>query len=406
MHSISSHRLFRKIVILSQKSFTYCHRRRIHTVCKSFTKGANCNELPVNLQTCDGTVCRYHVTKRLSNEIVTSDVERVDEVLKEIDNSQKGHIPVMVNEVLERLNPSTGKLYIDMTFGAGGHTRAILERAPGARVICLDRDPLAYEIAVKMSENYSSGQIIPCLGQFSELYKILQEHGIGLNTVDGALFDVGVSSMQFDNSERGFSLSRNGPLDMRMDSQRLKNQPTAADVVNKLDEVEICQIIRKYGEEKSARKIAHAIIQARSAFGNITQTKELKEIVESVFSEGSIRKDKMRRYSHVATKTFQALRICVNNELNELSNGLETIYHYLSPGGICVAITFHSLEDRLVKRHFHDIDLYKKPNASIKDYIRESRRMPSFNLFQEPEEIQRWTPLNKTVVVSSEDEYT
>lgn len=162
--------------------------------------------------------------------------------------------------------------------------------------------------------------------------------------------DCGCSSMQFDTGERGFSISKNGPLDMRMDSNRCENAPTAADVLAKASEGDIYKILKVYGEEKQAKKIARTIIEARYLFKKLQTTQELADLVDSCFTS-EYRLDKLQRRSHNATKTFQALRIFVNNELNEINYGMILAHHYLKLGGRLITLTFHSLEDTIVKRH-------------------------------------------------------
>lgn len=259
------------------------------------------------------------------------------------------HIPVMANETLEHLKPSESRVIIDMTFGAGGHTRRILESSPDVKVIALDRDPVAHKLAQEMSESYPQ-RLLPVLGRFSELPTLLTQLNVRQNSVDGILFDFGCSSMQFDEAGRGFSISKNGPLDMRMDKDRFPEQPTAAEVLAKIDEEDLARIIKMYGEEKYAKKIARAVIDARYSVKKLETTKELADLVYAV-CDGALRVDKLDRPSHIATKTFQALRIFINNELNEINFGMILAEKYLKIGGRLVAITFHSLEDTVVKRH-------------------------------------------------------
>lgn len=264
--------------------------------------------------------------------------------------NDKLHIPVMAEEVIDYLKPEPGKIFIDMTFGAGGHTKRILDHAPDTIVLALDRDEDAHELAVNMTEDYP-GRLIPLLGKFSELPNLLQSHGYEFESFDGILFDFGTSSMQFDRADRGFALSKNGPLDMRMDKDRIPGQPTAADVLAKIDEEDLARILKIYGEEKCAKKIARAIIDTRYSLRKIETTKELADVVNSCFEEDHFRLDKLQRRQHNATKTFQALRIFVNNELNEINYGMLLAERLLKQNGRLVTITFHSLEDLIVKRH-------------------------------------------------------
>lgn len=268
--------------------------------------------------------------------------------IKECD-ARPAHIPVMANETTEYLDTLNGSLFLDMTFGAGGHTTRILESNPKVRVIGLDRDPTAHDIAVELSNKYP-GRLIPLLGRFSELPELLKKHDIKQNTIDGMLFDFGCSSMQFDSQDRGFSINSNSYLDMRMDRDRFPAQPTVAEVLAKIDEPSLARILKNYGDEKCAKKIARAVIDARYAVKKIETTKELADLVYACCG-GETRLDKLQRPSHVATKTFQALRIFVNNELNEINYGMIVADKFLKIGGRLVTITFHSLEDTIVKRH-------------------------------------------------------
>ncbi|KAL5007855.1 hypothetical protein ScPMuIL_016661 [Solemya velum] len=307
------------------------------------------------------------------------------------------HKPVLVQEVVDLFQPKSDQLIVDMTFGGGGHTKALLNEAPGLKIIALDRDHTAYNLAQNLAQSLRLGTVTPLLGRFSELPRLLSAIGVGEGSVDGVLFDLGASSMQYDQPSRGFSLSRDGPLDMRMNN--LSDGTTAADVVNSLDEVDLYHIIKTYGEERNARLIAHAIIQARYHTGGIRTTHQLASIVSSVFT-GVHRRDKIMRKSHVATKTFQALRIFVNNELNEINSGMECAYDYLKPGGRCIALSFHSLEDRIIKRQFHEIDMDSKWNKSVRDQY----RMRNAAVTYESQEIdhlldKKWIPISKKVIV-------
>ena len=258
-------------------------------------------------------------------------------------------MPVMADETLEYLKPSGKQIIIDMTFGAGGHTKRILDSSPDVKVIALDRDPAAHNLAQEMTETYPN-RLIPFLGRFSELPTILTQLNVHQNSVDGILFDFGCSSMQFDEADRGFSISKNGPLDMRMDKDRYPDQPTVAEILSKIEENDLARIIKVYGEEKNAKKIARAIIDARYAVKKLETTRELSDLVYACCG-GELRVDKLHRPTHVATKTFQALRIFVNNELNEINYGMILAEKYLKIGGRLITITFHSLEDTIVKRH-------------------------------------------------------
>jgi 16S rRNA (cytosine(1402)-N(4))-methyltransferase len=260
----------------------------------------------------------------------------------------KDHTPVMLNEVIRHLKPKDNEIYVDMTFGAGGHTKKILDSA-NCRVIALDRDPTAHEKAHQLAKEYPN-RVTPLLGRFSELPNLLKDHGFGQSSIDGILFDFGCSSMQLDTGDRGFSISKNGYLDMRMDAGRDPEQITAREVLATATEQELFKIFKIYGEEKKAAKIAQTIIQARYMIKNIDTTKELVEVVNSCTPD-EIRLDKLQRPQSNATQVFQALRIFVNNELNELNYGMLLAKYYLKLSGRLVTISFHSLEDTIVKRH-------------------------------------------------------
>ncbi|XP_078034535.1 putative methyltransferase-like protein 15 homolog [Augochlora pura] len=304
------------------------------------------------------SIVRYNIISRRHRTIhylmqkqnclkCVKDTKRYSELAhKNVDSAS--HRPVMVNEVLQYLEPSPKKIIVDMTFGAGGHSLNILETFPEVKIFALDRDPVAHEFAHKLSEKYP-GQIIPLLGRFSELPHLLGQHKVNKNSIDGFLFDFGCSSMQFDVAQRGFSISKNGPLDMRMDGFRYPEEPTAADVLEKITEIDLVKILRAYGQERKAKKIARAIIEARYSFRSLKTTEELAKLIESVTNEKRL--DQLGRSAHCATKTFQALRIFVNNELNEINYGIVLAATYLKTNGRLVAISFHSLEDTIVKRH-------------------------------------------------------
>lgn len=262
------------------------------------------------------------------------------------------HVPVLCDTAIEYLQPVPGGTYFDMTFGAGGHTRRLLEMCPEAKIYALDRDPVAHKLAKEMSESEEyKGRVIPLLGKFSDIPKLFQEHGLAKHSVDGMLFDFGCSSMQFDEAERGFAISKDGPLDMRMDGG-LSEGVTAADVLAHIEEGDLAKILRYYGEEKAAKKIARGLIDARKSLVKIQTTWQLADIVEDILGNGP-RRDKLQRPSHSATKTFQALRIFVNNELNEINYGMVLANEILRSEGRLVTITFHSLEDTIVKRHIN-----------------------------------------------------
>lgn len=247
------------------------------------------------------------------------------------------HIPVMLEEVLAALQPKDGDIVVDGTFGVGGYAKAILDTA-GCKVIAIDRDAEAFALAGALAEAFP-GRLIAMLGRYSEMESLAASEGI--SSVDGVTLDIGVSSMQLDQAERGFSFAQDGPLDMRMGSEG----PTAADLVNSLGEAELADIIYVFGEERRSRGIAKAIVKRR-AEAPITRTGELADIVVGVL--GRKRDDT----KHPATRTFQALRLYLNAELEELAEGLCAAERLLKAGGRLVVVTFHSLEDRIAKRFF------------------------------------------------------
>ncbi|HXX03379.1 MAG TPA: 16S rRNA (cytosine(1402)-N(4))-methyltransferase RsmH [Xanthobacteraceae bacterium] len=242
------------------------------------------------------------------------------------------HIPVLVHRAVEWLSVREAGIYLDATFGAGGYARAILA-TPGVRVIAIDRDASAIRSGAAVVEQ-AQGRLLLAAGRFSDLQTIAASRGI--SAVDGVVFDLGVSSMQLDDAARGFSFRLDGPLDMRMGGEG----PTAADVVAKASEPELSAIIAGLGEERRARAIARAVVKARAA-RPIATTLALADIVAGAMPrQGAI---------HPATRTFQALRIFVNDELTELARGLAAAECLLKPGGRLVVVSFHSLEDRIVK---------------------------------------------------------
>ncbi len=245
-----------------------------------------------------------------------------------------GHVPVLLREVVDALQPADGERYLDGTFGAGGYTQALLDTAD-CRVIALDRDPDAIAAGQVLAERYPA-RLLLIEGRFGDMAELLEAEGV--REVDGVALDLGVSSTQFDRPERGFSFRASGPLDMRME----KRGPSAADLVNEADEAELADIFWRYGEERRSRRVARAIVEQRKT-KRIETTAELAEIVRRAV--GLSAKDE----SDPATRVFQALRIAVNDELGELERGLAAAEQVLAPGGRLAVVSFHSLEDRAVK---------------------------------------------------------
>lgn len=246
-----------------------------------------------------------------------------------------GHVPVLLNQVIRALEPSDGEVYVDGTFGGGGYALAVLKKAK-CQVFGIDRDLDAINRAEALAEKHQA--LSPLLGRFGDMDTLLANAGI--DKVHGVMLDIGVSSYQLDQDVRGFSFMRDGPLDMRMG----QTGPSAADVVNHMAEKDLISIIRQFGEERQARRIVTAI-SARRKMKSFSSTLDLADVVEEAV--GGRRGQK----THPATRTFQAIRIYVNDELGELARGLSAAERILYPGGRLVIVTFHSLEDRLVK-HF------------------------------------------------------
>lgn len=266
------------------------------------------------------------------------------------------HIPVMLNEVLQNLQPADGKTYVDATFGNGGYSKAILESS-NCRVIAIDRDPTVANKAEEFCKTYGTRFEFKA-GCFSEINNLIDE------PVDGFVFDIGVSSMQLDQANRGFSFSKEAKLDMRMSC----NGMSAADIVNSYDEKELADLIYQYGEERCSRQIARKIVAARQE-KPIETTTELATIIYSVIHKKAGKTDP-------ATRTFQALRIAVNDELGELEKGLSAAANRLKAGGRLVVVDFHSLEDRIIKNFFKNnsgkkihISRYAKTNIESIEFL-------------------------------------
>ena len=255
------------------------------------------------------------------------------------------HIPVLLDEVVEALDPQPGDVLIDATFGAGGYTRALLER--GATVHAFDRDPDAIAAGRNWRETEQTPpRLILHPHRFSEMLDVMRAAGV--ERVDGVVMDIGVSSMQLDQAERGFAFSSDGPLDMRMS----QDGESAADFLNTAEESTIADVIYQYGEERQSRRVARAIVAARP----LATTGELARVVRKALGH------KPHDKKDPATRTFQAIRIHVNGELDELSQGLSAAEHLLCEGGRLAVVSFHSLEDRIVKRFLREAS--STPSAS------------------------------------------
>lgn len=285
------------------------------------------------------------------------------------------HKPVLLREVLEALAPRDGEIMVDGTFGAGGYSRAILDSA-NCELYGIDRDPTAVATGKKLEVEYD-GRFHMVEGCFGDMGRLIPT--AGADQVDGIVLDIGVSSMQLDQADRGFSFREDGPLDMRMSM----SGPTAADFVNTAEEEDIANVIYRYGEERASRKVARKIIEMR-AEEPFTSTSQLARAVRSV-----VRKSKDG--IDPATRTFQALRIYVNDELGELERAMEAAETLLKPGGRLVVVTFHSLEDRQVKT-------FMKERSG--DPNKMSRRLPG-----EPEVvIPTFTTITRKAVTGQKDE--
>ncbi len=256
------------------------------------------------------------------------------------------HVPVLFHEAVEALNPRPGLTYLDGTFGRGGHSEEILKRAPGCRLICVDRDKTALDagkqrLAPWMRPAVRTDRVTFVHSNFDRLDEILD--GLGLPGVDGMLFDLGVSSPQLDDSGRGFSYKADAPLDMRMDRDEALS---AAEVVNRWPEEELRRVLYRYGEEKFAPQIAAAIVRRR-ADRPIGTTLELVDVIKEAMPARALREKQ-----HPAKRSFQAIRIAVNDELGAVERMLDKAVPRLNAGGRLAVITFHSLEDRIVKAAF------------------------------------------------------
>ncbi len=265
------------------------------------------------------------------------------------------HVTVLLNEAVDALQPERGGIFVDCTAGGGGHSEEILKRLPkGSRLISLDRDDRAVLRCRERLEKYGTASTV-VKTNYSEIGEVLD--GLGIDKIDGVLWDLGVSSVQLDERERGFSYSQDAPLDMRMDRS---GGATAADVVNTYSEESLRRIIRDWGEEKFFMRVAAAIVAARKE-KPIETTLELAEIVTNAIPAGARKKENQ----HPAKRTFQAIRIEVNDELNIIEPSLRCAVERLNVGGRAAVITFHSLEDRITKQTFKELE---KPCTCPSDF--------------------------------------
>lgn len=278
------------------------------------------------------------------------------------------HLSVMVEETLDGLLLQPGGWYVDGTFGAGGHTRLLLER--GVNVVAIDQDPTAAGYVTSLRAAGLPGELRFVAGNFRDLETLVASAGV--TEVHGVLLDLGVSSMQLDEGERGFAFRKDGPLDMRMSESGV----SAELVVNDYSLEDLAALIFRYGEERHSRRVARRIVEARES-SRITTTARLAEVVSSAYPPGP-------RREHPARRTFQALRIYVNDELGALQEGLEASARLLVPGGRLVVLSYHSLEDRIVKQFLKDsprvTPLHKRPLEASPEEVAVNSRARSAKL--------------------------
>ena len=296
---------------------------------------------------------------------------------------KREHLPVLLDAVIRGLKLNPDGCYIDATFGRGGHSCGILAGLSDAgRLIAVDRDDAAIAAAISLSK--SDARVRVQHANFSELDRL---HDVAPHSVDGILLDLGVSSPQLDQAERGFSFMHDGPLDMRMDQSR---EPSAAQYLNDVSEIELLRVLREYGEEPQAKKIAAAISAAR---GSLTRTSHLANLVSDVKGRG-------KPGRHPATQVFQAIRMAVNAELESLQSGLQAAFNLLKIGGRMCVISFHSLEDRMVKEFFNE--RAKAPAASRRDFMGASNFVASARLISKDkasDEECRMNPRSRSAVL-------
>ena len=285
------------------------------------------------------------------------------------------HKPALVKEFLEYLAPCAGQLIVDATVGGGGHAEAVLDRMDGGvKLIGIDRDQEALEAARQRLARFGEAVVL-IKGKFSELESLLEKSGA--KNPDRVYFDLGVSSHQLDSAERGFSFRKDGPLDMRMDQSQGR---TAAELLKKSKQQELERIFWEYGEERFGRRVAKEIVRKREKGIDLDRTRKLAEMLEAVIGRRGQR-------VHPATRIFQALRIAVNLEMEELSQGLQACLEHLAPGGRMLVISYHSLEDRLVKNFYRENEragrlmlLPKKPVRPGPEEVRQNPRSRSARL--------------------------
>lgn len=294
------------------------------------------------------------------------------------------HIPVLSEEVLEAFNPMIEGVYLDATFGGGGHSQMILQHiGPKGKLIALDRDIHAIQKGQELVQQHPE-RLLLIHSPFGDLKTVLEARGI--KSIQGALFDLGVSSRQLEDPQRGFSFQYDGPLDMRMDQSPTNRALNAATIVNTFSNEKLTDIFFRFGEEPHARRIARAIVQDRKQQPFVT-TRQLAGLLERIIP-------RKKRSIHPATRVFQALRIAVNQEMDELQKGLKQAIELLAPLGKLAVISFHSLEDRIVKQTFRKIISSEPPPFGPNILIKNQQTEPIFQihtrkpLFAKPTEVQ------------------
>ncbi|KAJ1523381.1 hypothetical protein ONE63_001247 [Megalurothrips usitatus] len=300
-------------------------------------------------------------------------------------NTQEDASRLMTSEILQQLNVTANETILDMTFGDGLHSEAILKSNESVKIIALDRDPCAFQKATELALKYP-GRVNPLLGRISDLPSLLGPLGIKRKSLDAIIFEPGCSSMQLHDANRGFTCEVDGPLDMRMDGPQATDFITAADVVMRADERDLSRVLRVYGDEERNKKIAKAIVACRYNFQPLDSTGKLTELVHVACAEKS---------SKAVRNVFYALRTFVNNEFNELNYAMLLAQEYLKIGGRVLALTFNQMEDTIIKRHITGNVMENSPNPVPLKYY-----SAAFNM--KPEEINAmrsspWKPIQKHV---------
>ena len=336
-------------------------------------------------------------------------------------NFMRRDLPVMAREVAGALRPQDGQIFLDMTFGSGGHTRTLLASKADIKVIALDRDPVAYEKAIELAKE-TNFRVLPLIGKFSDAPRLLQMIGIRPGQLSGVIIDAGPSIEQFEDSRRGFNINKDGWLDMRMDGNRYPSMPTAFDVINSLPTMTLAKIFKCYGQTNLGAKIAQAIVDARFMMLSIRSTIQLAQLVSSVAGD-EVRLDTVGRPHEAATKVFRAIRIFVNNELNELNYAIGKMREFLVydsslqkyqslvkekipreevNGGVLAVLCSNSLEDRIVKDHVMERNITDSSDPYFQRPINQLEEPTETDLVRVFE--RKWLPLEKFVLFPGEEE--